>query len=111
MTAQVPELPDAACRIAGAARIFDSVRPADIAYAKRICAGCPDRADCLDWGLRHEDYLVWGGMDEKQLRALREQLGIDLDELRYTTTQKRPNRNPRKPREDQAEAHMTGAAA
>lgn len=47
--------------------------PADPRYeeltreAKRICAGCTVRTDCLAWALVHgERHGVWGGLDEDQ---------------------------------------------
>ena len=40
--------------------------------AKRICAGCPVRARCLDWALRHNALFgVWGGRTEEERRAAR----------------------------------------
>jgi WhiB family redox-sensing transcriptional regulator len=38
--------------------------------AKRLCAGCPVRDDCLDAAIdRHETYGIWGGMNELERRA------------------------------------------
>lgn len=39
--------------------------------AKRICAGCAVRDDCLHAALdRHESYGIWGGLNEFERRAL-----------------------------------------
>ena len=39
--------------------------------AKRLCANCPVRADCLEAALaRHETYGIWGGLNELERRAL-----------------------------------------
>lgn len=39
--------------------------------AKAVCAGCPVRAQCLEWALEAEqDFGVWGGMTERERRAL-----------------------------------------
>jgi len=39
--------------------------------AKRICAACEVRAQCLDYALAHcERYGVWGGLSERQRRNL-----------------------------------------
>jgi WhiB family redox-sensing transcriptional regulator len=43
-----------------------------IAEAQRVCQGCPVRAACLDWALRHDQaYGIWGGTTEEERRALR----------------------------------------
>ena len=34
--------------------------------AKKVCAGCPVLEACREWGIAHEPYGVWGGMDEKE---------------------------------------------
>jgi len=39
--------------------------------AKRICAGCPVRAACLDYALKNEErFGVWGGTSEHERRQL-----------------------------------------
>jgi WhiB family redox-sensing transcriptional regulator len=43
-----------------------------VAAAKQVCAGCPVRAECLQWAIdTHEKYGVWGGLSERQRRDLR----------------------------------------
>jgi len=43
-----------------------------ITEAKRICAGCPVRIDCLDHALsRGEASGIWGGTTERERRHLR----------------------------------------
>jgi WhiB family redox-sensing transcriptional regulator len=40
--------------------------------AKRICAGCEVRTQCLDWALQeNQDHGVWGGLSEDERRSLR----------------------------------------
>lgn len=40
--------------------------------AKKVCARCPVRQECLDWALSAgQDYGVWGGMSEDERRALK----------------------------------------
>ena len=42
--------------------------------AKAICAGCPVRTECLDYAVTNiEPFGIWGGMTERQRRALRRQ--------------------------------------
>ena len=38
------------------------------AAAKKICAACPVRAECLDANL-HETVGIWGGMGEDDIRS------------------------------------------
>lgn len=43
-----------------------------VRYAKRICAKCEVKDDCLDWALDHnENYGVWGGLTERERRGLK----------------------------------------
>jgi WhiB family redox-sensing transcriptional regulator len=46
--------------------------------AKAICATCPFRAPCLEWGLKHEREGVWGGMSGSQRAAHRKLHRIPL---------------------------------
>jgi WhiB family redox-sensing transcriptional regulator len=40
--------------------------------AKRICAGCEVRAECLDYALAHDErFGIWGGLSERERRRLR----------------------------------------
>ena len=51
--------------------VFFSEELTDIATAKRICAGCPVMAECLQGALeRHEPYGVWGGQLFSQGKVL-----------------------------------------
>jgi WhiB family redox-sensing transcriptional regulator len=40
-------------------------------YARQVCATCPHKAECAEWGLENEEYGVWGGLTPLQRRALR----------------------------------------
>lgn len=45
----------------------DSAQP-----ARRICAGCPVRQECLDFALaQNEEFGVWGGMSTRERQRLR----------------------------------------
>jgi WhiB family redox-sensing transcriptional regulator len=47
------------------------VRERRAQQAKRICAQCPVRRDCLAYALRvHEELGIWGGLDPAERRAL-----------------------------------------
>lgn len=40
--------------------------------AKRVCAGCPVRSECLEWALERNEYFgVWGGTSERERNRLR----------------------------------------
>lgn len=40
--------------------------------ARRICAGCEVRAECLDWAIAtHTNYGLWGGLAPHERRPLR----------------------------------------
>jgi WhiB family redox-sensing transcriptional regulator len=46
-----------------------SVRP-----AKRICAGCPVKAECLEYALEHDEkFGIWGGLSERERRRIKSQ--------------------------------------
>jgi WhiB family transcriptional regulator, redox-sensing transcriptional regulator len=50
--------------------------------AKRVCAGCPVRAVCLDWALTTgQDVGVWGGTVPDERRAMRAQRAPALSVL------------------------------
>ena len=59
---------DAACRDAKQDLFFPEVGESADA-AKRLCAECPVRAECLAWGL-HEDAGIFGGMNRKAREKL-----------------------------------------
>ena len=49
-----------------------SPRRGFIEEAKRICADCPVRIECLNYALRRDErYGVWGGMSERERRRLK----------------------------------------
>lgn len=40
--------------------------------AKKVCARCTVREECLEWALgAGQDYGVWGGLSEDERRALK----------------------------------------
>lgn len=43
-------------------------------HAKRICRGCPVKAQCLrDALVREDDWGVWGGLSDRERRQMRRQ--------------------------------------
>lgn len=43
---------------------------AAVEQAKAVCAGCPVRAECLDWAIEHNEmeHGVWGGQTPHERR-------------------------------------------
>ena len=40
--------------------------------AKRICSGCPVKAECLEYALENDErFGIWGGLSERERRKLR----------------------------------------
>ena len=40
--------------------------------AKKICASCEVRAECLEWALENDErFGIWGGLSERERRKLR----------------------------------------
>lgn len=40
--------------------------------AKRICAGCEVRSECLDYALANDErFGIWGGLSERERRKLK----------------------------------------
>jgi len=58
----------ALCRQIGDA-VFYPEKGQPVQQAKRICAHCPVRIECLDYALAHDErFGVWGGMSERERR-------------------------------------------
>jgi WhiB family transcriptional regulator, redox-sensing transcriptional regulator len=38
--------------------------------AKAVCQGCPVRAECLDFAIKHGERGVWGGLNEYERAKL-----------------------------------------
>ena len=61
----------AACRGADLA-VFFPERGESAGPARRVCAACPVRQACLDYAISNRiAYGVWGGLTERERRALR----------------------------------------
>ena len=44
--------------------------------AKQVCAGCEVRDECLEYALRNDErFGIWGGLSERERRALKRQRG------------------------------------
>ena len=63
----LPDLSRAACRNVDPDLFFTDGRTEQ---AKTVCAGCPDRIQCLGYALESGVKGVWGGTDEAERRQL-----------------------------------------
>lgn len=43
--------------------------------AKKLCASCPVKQECLEWALEHEEHGIWGGSTPGERRLLRQNGG------------------------------------
>lgn len=51
--------------------LFYPERGAGNAAAKRLCAGCPVKVDCLAYALDNDErFGVWGGLSERERRRM-----------------------------------------
>ena len=51
---------------------FFPERGGSVREAKRVCANCGVRAECLQWALDNDErFGVWGGLSERERRKLR----------------------------------------
>jgi WhiB family redox-sensing transcriptional regulator len=58
------------CRAEAPARFFPS-DGVGVDAARRICATCPVKAECLEYALVHRiDHGVWGGTSERERRRI-----------------------------------------
>lgn len=52
--------------------VFFPERGDSCVAAKKVCAGCPVRGECLDFALAHgEKFGIWGGKSERERSRLR----------------------------------------
>lgn len=55
--------------------LFFPTRGDDQTAAKRVCAGCQVRVECLEYALAtNERNGIWGGLSERERRRMRRQL-------------------------------------
>jgi Transcription factor WhiB len=79
---RLPDLSAGSCRTPAAAAVFRDINTATMSRAVAICRDCPAVEACRDWGIRHEQNGVWGGLGEHGLAAERLNRGIRLQEIR-----------------------------
>jgi WhiB family redox-sensing transcriptional regulator len=71
------------CREADA-DIFFPERGASTRKAKAVCRRCPVQEECLEYAVNNgEKFGIWGGLSERERRAIRKKRGIVIRELRF----------------------------
>lgn len=60
----MPDFSGSACE--DETEIFDGEDFMDIKAAKEICVSCPLVESCLDWAMKFENHLVWGGLTPRE---------------------------------------------
>ncbi|HLG01168.1 MAG TPA: WhiB family transcriptional regulator [Acidimicrobiia bacterium] len=73
----------ARCRGANPGEFFPS-DGVGVDQARRVCAECPVRMECLEYALEHRiDHGVWGGCSERERRRiLRRRRGVSVSGTR-----------------------------
>ena len=63
--------------------LFFVERGDSVNEAKAVCAGCEVRQECLDFAQSNMERYggVWGGLSDRQRRALRREEGLDRSEV------------------------------
>lgn len=52
--------------------LFFPVKGGSTREAKKVCANCTVRAECLSYALEHDErFGIWGGLSERERRKLR----------------------------------------
>lgn len=73
---------DAACKGSPAVWWFPEAREAESeSKALNICKGCPVIEQCLYYGLRREQYGIYGGKTETERMRMRKELGINFTQF------------------------------
>jgi len=57
---------------------FDKGEHDKVVAAKKLCNACEHKQECLEYAIPHEEYGIWGGLTERQRRAIRKSLKIPL---------------------------------
>lgn len=52
---------------------------ANVQEARKICNNCDHKIECAEWGIRHERFGIWGGLNSRDLVAIRRKRKIVLE--------------------------------
>ncbi len=65
--------------------IFFPERGASTRLAKAVCRRCNVQEECLEYAVNNgEKFGIWGGLSERERRAIRKKRGIVLKKKPYT---------------------------
>ncbi len=48
---------------------------------KRLCGGCPVKDACLEWGLAHERFGIWGGTTAYRRKLMRKRHKMLMNDI------------------------------
>jgi WhiB family transcriptional regulator, redox-sensing transcriptional regulator len=46
--------------------------------AKEICRKCDHQIECAEWGIKNEEFGVWGGLSPQDMKAMRSRRRIPI---------------------------------
>jgi WhiB family redox-sensing transcriptional regulator len=76
-----PDFSDALCREIGTEFFYPEEDISIVPIAKKICSNCPVINECLEWGLRHESFGIWGGTVPRTRQMMRRTMGITVQSI------------------------------
>jgi WhiB family redox-sensing transcriptional regulator len=53
----------------------------EVLLAKSVCNSCIHKKECMQWGLEHERFGIWGGLTEGEREPIRKQLNMLVEEV------------------------------
>lgn len=67
-----PWMASASCASTDPDLFFPDAGGGDFVQAKKVCAACPVKLQCLEYALNEREvYGIWGGLGKNERRALR----------------------------------------
>ena len=76
-----PDFSDALCREIGTEFFYPEEDISIVPIAKKICSTCPVINECLEWGLHHETFGIWGGTVPRTRMMMRRTMGITVQSI------------------------------
>jgi hypothetical protein len=76
-----PDFSEALCKEIGTEFFYPEDDMSIVPIAKKICSNCPIVKECLEWGMHHEAFGIWGGTVPRVRMQMRRKLGIKLESI------------------------------